>query len=218
MITLRGSILTTLCVLFFLCAQSAISTQADSQKLAAWHKGVNGPAIHIDITTLLSQEQREIVRSGFTTFTLFSVSEKKTKDQNLSGDYRVVCKVKYDTWEERYTTTKIEPLPVGSFSGNSLDSWSRECLQQTIVDTKMSKNLSNGGQLFGTLIIRQSSLDESAKIKEWLVKQQSGLMQGLYSHMLGDMQLGGRLDMVIDIPPISTTKPVEKSPLRGNRK
>lgn len=195
-----------------------MSAQADSQKLAVWRQGESGPEIHIDITALLSQEQREIVRSGFTTFTLFSVSEKKTKDQNLSGDFRVVCKVKYDTWEERYTTTKIEPLPVGSFTGKSLDSWSSQCLQQKITDTSLSKNLSIGGQLFGTLIIRQSSLNESAKIKDWLVKQQSGLMQGLYSHMLGDMQLGGRLDMVIEIPPIPTTKAIEKLPSRGNRK
>jgi hypothetical protein len=44
-------------------------------------------------------------------------------------------------------------------------------------------------------------MDEASKIKDWLVKQQSGLMQGLYSHMLGDLQLGGRSEVTLDIPP-----------------
>ena len=203
--------------IIFLFGSVAANAQSEGLKVATWGNTETSPEIILDITTLLSPEQREIVRSGFTTFTLFSVAEKKTSPQDASSEFRVVCKVKYDTWEERYTTTKIEPLPLGTFTGNSIESWSNQCLKYRISNPNITKNLASGGRLFGKLIVRQSSLDEAAKIKEWLVKQQSGLMQGLYSHMLGDMQLGGRLEVVIEVPPAPKIKSGE-TPASGKTK
>ena len=50
------------------------------------------------------------------------------------------------------------------------------------------------------LIVKQTSFDEAQKIKDWLVQQQSGVMQSLFSHMLGELSLNQTLAVRISIP------------------
>ena len=168
---------------------------------ATWETSVAGLTLIIDARELITPEQREIVNSGFSTFTLLGVSERQLRTEDAPIDMRLICRVKYDTWEEKYHTTKIEPLPVGDFSGTSLQSWSNECLRYRVVNPALLRELKNGGNLYAILQVRQSSPDEATKIKNWLVKQQSGFMQGLYAHMLGDLQIGGRTEILIEVPP-----------------
>ena len=189
----------------FLLALNAVHVSATeptpSQPSATWEKSSGNQIIAIDISALLSAEQQDIVNSGFSTFTILSISEKKIKDLDSESEIRVVCRVKYDTWEEKYLTTKIEPAPTAKFAGSKIDSWANQCLRHRIENPTLLNKLASGGQLFVALQVRQSSMDEAAKIKGWLVQQQSGLMQGLYSHMLGDLQLGGRTELILSIPP-----------------
>jgi hypothetical protein len=186
----------------FLKAITIQATEATkTSATATWEKSSGDQFIAIDISPLLSAEQREIVNSGFSTLTILGISEKKMAGSDHEPEIRLVCKVKYDTWEEKYVTTKIDPLPMAKFTGNKIESWSNQCLRYRFENQAILNKLAQGGQLFISLQVRQSSMSEASKIKDWLVKQQSGLMQGLYSHMLGDLQLGGRTEVTLDIPP-----------------
>ena len=186
----------------FLKATTIKATEATKTSASAtWEKSSRDQFIAIDISPLLSAEQREIVNSGFSTLTILGISEKKMANSDHEPEIRLVCKVKYDTWEEKYVTTKIDPLPMAKFTGNKIESWSNQCLRYRFENQAILNKLAQGGQLFISLQVRQSSMSEASKIKDWLVKQQSGLMQGLYSHMLGDLQLGGRTEVTLDIPP-----------------
>ena len=186
----------------FLKATTINATEVTRTSASAnWEKSSSDQFIAIDISPLLSAEQREIVNSGFSTLTILSISEKKMVGSDQEPEIRLVCRVKYDTWEEKYATTKIDPPPMAKFTGNKIESWSNQCLRHRLENQAVLNKLAQGGQLFISLQVRQSSMDEASKIKDWLVKQQSGLMQGLYSHMLGDLQLGGRTEVTLDIPP-----------------
>lgn len=167
---------------------------------ANWDLKSSSAVLVIDISDLLSNEQRDIVNSGFSTFTVLGVSEQKLKPEESTQKLRLVCRVKYDTWEERYQTTRLEPLPARTFNSSNMQSWGQECLKYRIPISELPISIKNGGKLFATFQVRQSSPDEALKIKNWLVNQQSGFMQGLYSHMLGDLQLGGRTEITIDVP------------------
>ena len=200
------------------------SIQAQNLKAANQNQIVNQPAIWdvtshtvmlvINISDLLTNEQKDIVNSGFSTFTILGISEQKLKSEESAQKLRLVCRVKYDTWEERYQTTRLEPAPVRTFSSPNIQSWGQECLKYRIPVSELNAAMKNGGKLYATLQVRQSSPDEALKIKNWLVNQQSGFMQGLYSHMLGDMQLGGRTDITIDVPiqPTSNSSKKDSNP------
>lgn len=188
------------CIFLFISAKAAANSKT-KQPAATWETSSRKIFIAVDTSPMLSDEQREIIKSGFSTFTLLTITDKKNKDHETPTEMRTVCKVKYDTWEEKYITTKLEPQPLGKYTGNTIESWSDQCLKYRIEDPRFIAKMKNGGLLFISLQVRQSSLDEATKIKDWLVKQQSGLMQGLYSHMLGDLQLGGKTDFIVEIPP-----------------
>lgn len=178
----------------------AASQNQNVNHSASWDFGSPSVMLVIDISDVLSSEQKDIVNSGFSTFTILGVTEQKLKPEESAQKLRLVCRVKYDTWEERYQTTRLEPLPVRTFISPNLQSWGQECLKYRIPVSELATPMKQGGKLFATLQVRQSSPDEALKIKNWLVNQQSGFMQGLYSHMLGDLQLGSRTDITIDVP------------------
>lgn len=192
--------------IFLFLSPKVLANSKTKQPSATWETSSRKIFIAIDTSPMLSEEQREIIKSGFSTFTLLTITDKRHKSNETPTEMRTVCKVKYDTWEEKYITTKLEPQPLGKYSGTTIESWSDQCLKYRIEDPQFIAKMTNGGILFISLQVRQSSLDEATKIKDWLVKQQSGLMQGLYSHMLGDLQLGGKTDVIIEIPPQSEKK------------
>jgi hypothetical protein len=158
-------------------------------------------SLTVNVSDLLTPAQRDIVNSGFSTFTLLAISAKKINDQEALPDMRVVCSVKYDTWEEKYQLIKMDPGPTQTSVATDYRSWADECLSYSIKTDTLIENLSHGATLHGILQVRQSSPDEASKIKNWLVRQQSGFMQGLYAHMLGDFQFRGTVRITITIPP-----------------
>ena len=52
-----------------------------------------------------------------------------------------------------------------------------------------------------TLVVKQTSPEEANDIKDWLVKQQSGVMQGLFSHMVGELMLNQTVVVAVEIAP-----------------
>ena len=182
---------------------------------AKWDMTQPLKSLSINVSDLLTPAQREIVNSGFSTFTVFTVSGKLTengtpsdKESEMSNsendahqEFRLACSVKLDTWEELYQIIRIDPAPVQTQVSQDYKTWSNECLHLSISNQDALNRMSNGGTLSGSLQIRQSTPDEGAKIKNWLVRQQSGFMQGLYAHMLGDFQFKGLIKIIIQVPP-----------------
>ena len=90
--------------------------------------------------------------------------------------------------DRQYEVTRLDPPPPTSITVKEYRDWSKDCLEVTVSDAKILAELNQIGTISAYLVVRQSTSDESGRIKNWLVKQQSGFMQGLYSHMLGDFQ------------------------------
>jgi hypothetical protein len=194
----------TLATLLMVTSESHADEQRQATATAKWSMddktlGLEKSLI-VNVSDLLSPAQREIVNSGFSTFTLFAISTNKLTDQDALPEMRVVCSVKYDTWEEKYQLIKIDPGPTQTSIASDYKSWADECLTYRIKSDTLLESLAQGGTLNAILQIRQSSPDEASKIKKWLVRQQSGFMQGLYAHMLGDFQFRGTVKINITVP------------------
>ena len=191
-----------------LCLCGATQSRSDDERsattLAKWDVTGTNPVLIINIGDLLTPAQRDIINSGFSTFTLLAVSDKKLDEHDQYPDSKLACSVKYDTWEERYQLIRVDPPPVQTLTAKDYKTWADECLRHKLTSQPMLSRLTNGGTLFATLQVRQSSPDEGAKIKTWLVQQQSGFMQGLYAHMLGDFQFKGTIRINIQVPAISS--------------
>jgi hypothetical protein len=194
-----------------------------------WVETDQNRSLFISVSDLLTPSQREIVNSGFSTFTLLTMSDQifpqkieaaglvdtSPTEKDSIPEFRLACSVKFDTWEERYQLIRMDPAPVKNFMTKDYKSWANECLLFTITSPELLNQLANGGSLIATLQIRQSSPDEGAKIKNWLVRQQSGFMQGLYAHMLGDFQFRGTIKVVVQVPPrpiMSSDAPSRQQP------
>ncbi|MCX6123481.1 MAG: hypothetical protein NTV34_01830 [Proteobacteria bacterium] len=157
-------------------------------------------ALVINVADLLTPAQRDIINSGFTTFTMLSIGGNNDSGGETPLFRRSSCTVKYDTWEERYEVTRLDPPPPTSITVKGYRDWSQDCLEVTLSNSKILTQLNQMGTISAYLVVRQSTSDESGRIKNWLVKQQSGFMQGLYSHMLGDFQYQNQTRIKIVIP------------------
>lgn len=177
---------------------------------ARWDQ-THGSRLIINVADILTPSQREIINSGFTTFSVFSVGETSDSNGKPSPFFRLSCTVKYDTWEDRYDVHKLDPPPLASETVKDYKSWSSMCLEIIIDDPKVLAEFENNGEISGMLNIRQSTPEEGAKIKNWLVKQQSGFMQGLYAHMLGNFQYQHRSPIRIVIPKPSPVKSSQRA-------
>lgn len=185
--------------------QAANENRVKSQ--ARWDTSENNHRLIINVADVLTPSQREMINSGFTTFSVFSMGDSRDVVSVAFQTYRRSCTVKYDTWEDRYEVGKIDPAPFQTELVKDYKSWAQLCLEMIIEDPKLLSILEQSGEINGSLNIRQSTADEAAKIKSWLVKQQSGFMQGLYSHMLGNFQYQHQSIIRIGIPKRPIDKP-----------
>lgn len=183
----------------------AFSSPVRSEEFAAgaeWRQEKGQRILSISLMDLIGNKRKNLIQSGFTTFThliiSFGAGERKSRIQ-------IECSVKYDTWNERYHL-----LRVGSTNEqkvvNTLEAYGRECLSFDIVDAEIINLLVNSESVIAELAMQQLSLQQAEKIRNWLVTQQSGIMQNLFSHMLGDMTLTDNLVAKIKLPRAQTGK------------
>ncbi len=215
-----------------LLSASVIYAEETASTVAKWEESNQRKTLTINVSDLLTPSQREIVNSGFSTFTLMTVTDNHSDGSNSANKttdtspaekedpivFRLACSVKFDTWEERYQIIRIDPAPVLNLTASDYKAWSAECLSMSLSNQDTLNKLAHGGTLSASLQIRQSSPDEGAKIKSWLVRQQSGFMQGLYAHMLGDFQFRGQIKIGVQVPPRpSTTRETQKTILPSKK-
>ena len=168
----------------------------------------------INLETQLSDKQKTLINSGFSSYSEMEIYSPRAGIFPAKTIYKSKCTVKFDTWEERYELTRIDQ----KFTAESLKAFSDYsdlCLTAKVIDPEIIEKFSKeGGSVRGQLTINQISSDKSEEIKEWLIKQQSGVMQGLFSHMLGDLKLSEKESILIRIPSL---KEAEMKPIKVNR-
>lgn len=151
----------------------------------------------IDLSDLLEKSQIELLQSGFSAFSAFEIKVKDT-GESLG---RIACSVRYDTWNDRYEMIEVGVKPKQSTT-KKLSRLAEVCFHVEIPISKFDKlkNTDPQSLLEITLSIEQISAEKSAEIKNWLVKQQSSILQGLFSHMLGELKLSERVYFQSAIP------------------
>ena len=220
--------------------QSADTDKGTLVTTAIWHSKDKQAVVRAPLHEFLTNKQRSMINSGFPTYSSLVVAilnpgETSIKESDIvrRAVFQVDCSVTFDTWEERYDVERLTgqhgPIEVSGFND-----YADECLSGVIGDSANTDRLVPGGLMVATLVVKQTSPEETAKIKAWLGRQQSGLMQGLFSHMLGELALNATANIVVRVPPSpkvtlpSTAinpakpqqslpeKPPSKSPVKGN--
>lgn len=161
--------------------------------------------LSINFVEHLSKRQLNLINSGFSTFSsleIYKAVDAAEIDEKTQPFIKTNCTVKYDTWQERYELAKIERGESASIV-NSFDLYAERCLAVRFSDTKLLEELARtGGNFIARLFLDQISAEKADEIKQWLVRQQSGVMQGLFSHMLGDLTLAEQTEIKVSIPPL----------------
>jgi hypothetical protein len=168
--------------------------------LATWQLDKTEPQLRIRLENQLSKKQINLINSGFSTYTSLEIILPEGRFTEETRLFKSECTVKYDTWEEYYDIVKLRNK-TNLEKIRSFKVFSDYCLTATVTKHKaLQYFVKHGGQLKATLKLDQISADRAEKIREWLIKQQSGVVKGLFSHMLGDLKLSEILRITIQIP------------------
>ena len=110
------------------------------------------------------------------------------------------CTAIYDTWDEIFDVVKLSPRQ-RSKKTNSLKEYGNFCLRYLIpLSSSITALIGKREKLPATVLIEQISEKQSDNIRNWLVQQQSPLIQNLFSHMLGKFKLEKQLKFAIRLP------------------
>ncbi len=142
----------------------------------------------------LNKNQLTLINFGFSTASKLLILPLEGNSQTPL--YQNSCVVKFDTWEEEYEYTSFSQTPVPRTSKNIADYFTK-CFGAKLDPTKMS---STSGKLLVILTIKQISESQSQQIKQWLIRQQSGVIQGLFSHMLGELKMEESVSFEVALP------------------
>ncbi len=193
------------------------SAQAEEAKVvlvvARWEMKENGPVLVIPFSDALTDKQKNMITGGFTTVSQLSV---RLPGHNAGTEPGVVfnsqCSVKFDAWEETYDIVRVQSENSKPFVSKDFTEYASVCLTGDIRDNNIIKRFnSQGGYLQAQLTVKQTSAEEALKIKDWLIQQQSGVMQSLFSHMLGDISLHQTHVVNIRVPKrTETSEPATK--------
>jgi hypothetical protein len=161
--------------------------------------------IILDVRDHLSPRQWDIISSGFTTISQVSVYLVPSTPDGLPTELTTAqCSVKFDAWEEAFEIVMLGDDPKSTTVRNS-EQFSAACLRLRIPKTLLAGKEDQifRSRMFIRISARQASPEETEKIKGWLVKQQSGVMQSLFSHMLGEFTLSEMITMPLVIKPLT---------------
>jgi hypothetical protein len=179
----------------FLSISQQANAQAEEAKvllvIARWEETESGTVLVIPFSDALTEKQKNMITGGFTTASQLSVL---LPGQNSGPHPGVIfnsqCSVKFDAWEETYEIVRVQFENLKPFISKDFKEYANACLTGDIKDSAVTNRFNTqGGYLQAQLTVKQTSTEEALKIKDWLIQQQSGVMQSLFSHMLGDISL-----------------------------
>lgn len=158
--------------------------------------------VQIELKSSLNEKQEELINSGFSTFSQLLIYPPGANKKVDTPIFELTCTVKYDLWEEQYELARLDKKNPQAISVNSFLKYSTLCLTAE-VDADLLEPFV-GKSLTAELHLDQISAAKASEIKEWLVRQQSGVMRGIFSHMLGDLKLSESLRVIVDLPARNT--------------
>ena len=157
--------------------------------------------VSIDFTDHLTEKQKNLISSGFSTYSALTIILPKGKYSPERVIFESQCTIKYDTWEEYYDIIRLDSGAEHN-KVKGFPAMAKICLLASVKDKPaLTYFAKNGGILKGRLQLDQISKERAAKIRDWLVKQQSQVVRGLFSHMLGDLKLTEEIHIDILISP-----------------
>ncbi len=195
-------------------AASAAEQAQSLIALAKWQLKGDRLTILIPLGEALTSKQKDMINGGFTTVSQLSLrlpgATGKEEEEELPVFYGVRCSVKFDAWEETYDVARLDDRPRTALVKTFTD-YGDLCLKAELDRPELVQRLAqSGGTILARLVVKQTSSEEADRIKDWLIQQQSGVMQGLFSHMLGELTLNQTLRVKVSVPPKPAT--VEGSP------
>lgn len=166
-----------------------------------WNVTTDPPSLTLAVAQHLSKRQKTLINSGFSTYSALVVRAITADAPEL---LRHECTVKFDTWEERYDLVLLSDSPE-SKRVKEFHEYADKCLTVVLSQRdKLAERTRQGGTLAVTLNLEQISGEQAAKAKQWLVRQQTGVMQGLFAHMIGELTLTEALSFRVQFPPRPT--------------
>ena len=152
-----------------------------------WKTGSKKSELIIDSSPFLSQPQKKIIYSGLPAYSSVTLISNQGGSEKILQ--RKSCGIQYDLWNENIETLYGSKEQAKVFK--SIQEYYKNCIA---IDFKISRQnlaLIDGSQspLRLKLSFTQLTGATSAEIKDWLIGQQSAVLKGLFSHMLGDLQL-----------------------------
>ena len=188
-------------------ATAAFSAQGQITR-AVWIRSKDHIELVIPLGNMLTSKQRSMIEGGFTTMSEFSLL-KDTRMQATANDilWSLSCSVKFDAWDESYEVSRFLPTQNAVNAETAIvrkfADYGDLCLTARVPASPWLAHITETGeQIVGQLTVQQMSVEEGTRIKEWLVKQQSGLMQSLFKHMLGELSIHQTLSVKIAVPPL----------------
>lgn len=185
--------------------------------LAKWQQHGDRLVVLIPLADALTAKQKDMISGGFTTVSLLNLrllpdNTAPRDEEDLPIFYTVRCSVKFDAWEETYDVARLDDHPRTALLKKFSD-YGEMCLKAELDKPDYTARLAaKGGTLLASLVVKQTSTEEADHIKDWLIQQQSGVMQSLFSHMLGELSLNQTIDVKVSVPPKPDT--IEKVPAR----
>lgn len=176
-----------------------------------WQDQAGNPNLIIDLESGLTPQQKKLIFSGFSTFSHLEVHLLQKGGRDLLV-FLSECTIKFDLWEEKFDLLYFLERK-RSPSLKSFDEYASTCLRAQISSLANLKRLQEeGNRLQIRLDIAQVSNEFAQDVRTWLIQQQSGVMRGLFSHMLGELKLNETLLTELDPPP----PPSDPKRLRGS--
>ena len=201
----------------FVALGNPAQAQAEDAKVvlvvARWEMTEKGAVLVIPFSDALTDKQKNMITGGFTTVSQLSV---RLPGYNTGSQPGVIfnsqCSVKFDAWEETYDIVRVQSENPKPFVSKDFTEYADACLTGDIRNTSIIKRFeTQSGYLQAQLTVKQTSAEEALKIKDWLIQQQSGVMQSLFSHMLGDISLHQTHVVNIKVPKkTETSEPATK--------
>jgi hypothetical protein len=174
---------------------------------AKWTLNAAGaPEVVLNFDNALSEKQRSMIEGGFTTVSQLTLKLPITpEDEESAADlpvaYSLRCSVKFDAWEETYDAARLDDQPRTTVL-RTYPEYGELCLTAALATPNVVARIGPaGGVVLAYLVVKQTSQEEAGRIKDWLVQQQSGVMQSLFSHMLGELALSQTTRVRVEIPP-----------------
>ncbi|MEZ4741411.1 MAG: hypothetical protein R3B45_03030 [Bdellovibrionota bacterium] len=190
-------------VLFSSLTFSQVSEQESSESKAGsvqWVLQDPVDKLVIKLGGILTHKQITLLNSGFATSSQLVAGYIGESGQPIEL-FRVACTVTFNDWEEVFELVKIGDK-LQRFVVDSFQKYIDLCLSAEIVSQAALARLANdGGELIAQIKVEQISSSQAGKLKDWLIKQQSGVMQGLFSHMLNELKLSEDLKLSVKVPP-----------------